>query len=186
MEVAELKWNKPFSKNRLIAENLTNCALEEKVKVSTITKLLLGGVLIFMTINGCTGKRPDNIGVSDNHLTACPDKPNCVSSDATDEEHQIAPFQLKGDAASKWPQVVESVRAGTRVNIVTSTDTYLHAEYTSLIFRFVDDLELLLNLSTGVVSIRSSSRLGTSDLGANRKRVEALREVLKSKGLTSK
>ena len=185
MEVAELKWNKSFRKNRLIAENLTNCALEERVKVSTITKLLLGGVLIFMTINGCTGKRPDNIGVSGNHLQACPDKPNCVSSDATDEEHQIAPFQLKGNATSKWPQVVESVRAGTRVNIVTSTDTYLHAEYTSLIFRFVDDVELLVNPSTGVVSIRSASRLGKSDLGANRKRVEALRVNLQKKGIIS-
>ena len=153
------------------------------MRLSTIVKLLLGGVLILMTTNGCTGKKPDTIGVTGNRLTPCPAKPNCVSSDATDEAHKIASFQLKGNVRSNWPLVIESVKAGPRVKIVTSTETYLHAEYTSLLFRFVDDLELLMNSGTGVISVRSASRLGYSDLGANRKRVEGLRKVLQQKCL---
>ena len=156
------------------------------MRLSKTLKLLLGGALIIMTINGCSGKKPDNIGVKNNRLADCPDKPNCVSSDTADEKHKIAPFQIKGDVESKWAQIIESVQAGTRVNIVTSTETYLHAEYTSLIFRFVDDLELLLDTSTGVISIRSASRLGTSDFGVNRKRVEALRVELQQNNLIEK
>jgi len=67
--------------------------------------------------------------------------------------------------------------------MITKTDVYLHMECKSLIFRFVDDLELLLTPTTGIIDIRSASRLGKSDFGVNRKRVESLRQVLLNKGL---
>jgi uncharacterized protein (DUF1499 family) len=76
--------------------------------------------------------------------------------------------------------VVDSLPRST---IVKKTDTYLHAEFRSRVFRFVDDLELLLDPATGVVAIRSASRIGYSDLGVNRRRVATLRQKLTQNGI---
>ena len=75
----------------------------------------------------------------------------------------------------KLRQILESMH---RVRITEATSTYIHAEFTSLVFRFVDDLELLLDSEAGVIHVRSASRVGRSDLGANRRRVEDLRRRL--------
>jgi uncharacterized protein (DUF1499 family) len=64
----------------------------------------------------------------------------------------------------------------TRVRIVTATDHYLHAECSSALFGFVDDLECLLDAEAGVIHLRSAARMGYSDLGVNRRRIETLRE----------
>jgi len=69
----------------------------------------------------------------------------------------------------------------SRVRIVTAGETYLHAEFTSAVFRFVDDVEFLLDDAEKVVHVRSASRVGHSDLGVNRKRVEALREAFEGR-----
>jgi uncharacterized protein (DUF1499 family) len=70
-----------------------------------------------------------------------------------------------------------------RTRIVSRTDASLHAECRSRIFRFVDDLELCLRAAEGIIAVRSASRLGYSDLGVNRSRVEALRAELKKRGM---
>jgi uncharacterized protein (DUF1499 family) len=67
--------------------------------------------------------------------------------------------------------------------IVTATDTYIHVECKSRIFRFIDDLELYFTSPSGIISIRSASRVGYWDFGANRRRVELLRSELRSKQL---
>jgi uncharacterized protein (DUF1499 family) len=70
-----------------------------------------------------------------------------------------------------------------RTEIASQTDTYLHAECRSLVFRFVDDLELELRPGDGIIAVRSASRKGHSDFGVNRRRVEDLRERLRSRGV---
>jgi uncharacterized protein (DUF1499 family) len=66
---------------------------------------------------------------------------------------------------------------------VNETPGYLHAECRSALFGFVDDLELHLRVSEGVIAVRSASRLGYSDLGVNRRRVEILRTSLINRGM---
>jgi uncharacterized protein (DUF1499 family) len=66
-----------------------------------------------------------------------------------------------------------------RAKIITETENYLYAEFTSAFWGFVDDVEFLLDESAKVIHVRSASRLGTSDLGANRKRIETIRAKLK-------
>jgi len=144
-------------------------------------KSMISTTLIFIALSGCAGSKPDSIGVHDNQLSSCPESPNCVSSDAQDEEHKVVHFRLRGDPQKSWAQMVEVVESLTRTTIVTKTETYVHAECRSKLFRFVDDLELLLNPATGIVSIRSASRLGYSDLGVNRKRYKSLRRDLLEK-----
>jgi uncharacterized protein (DUF1499 family) len=69
------------------------------------------------------------------------------------------------------------VQTFPRTSVITVSDSYLHAEFTSLIFRFVDDVEFVIDNDAKVIHVRSASRLGTSDLGVNRKRVEEIRRL---------
>ena len=143
---------------------------------------LVGAALL----TACGGAVPSNLGVNveaGGRLAPCPSSDNCVSSDATTEMHRVEPFRLNGSPQEIWPQVRAVVEAMSRTKIVTSDDAYLHAECTSRVFRFVDDLELHLRPDDGIIAVRSASRIGRGDLGVNRKRVEALRQRLAASGL---
>jgi uncharacterized protein (DUF1499 family) len=114
-------------------------------------------------------------------LAPCPDKPNCVSSLATDDDHRIEPFALAGDPAAAWTALRAAVAAMPRTKIVEERPAYLRAECTSRIFHFVDDLELAEGAS-GRVDVRSASRVGYGDMGVNRERVESLRKAATEAG----
>jgi len=123
-------------------------------------------------LSACAGEPPATIGVQAGRLTPCPESPNCVSSYETDETHRIAP--LSADLAA-----IEAVLLGQeRTNIVSKEGNYLYAEFTSRLMGFVDDVEFLHDPATGLTHVRSASRLGYSDLGANRERIEAIRSAL--------
>jgi len=107
----------------------------------------------------------------------CPDKPNCVSSQAEDARHSISPLAVK--KSSDWPKSVIDVLSSVRgITVTDVNDDYIHAECRSLIFRFVDDLELLWDSRKSICQVRSASRVGHSDLGVNRRRVEKIRKLL--------
>ena len=126
--------------------------------------------------------KPGEIGTDHGKLKPCPTSPNCVCSDSIDPPHRVAPLKLTGGAsADAWPQVEALVRAMPRTSIVTVSDNYLHAECTSPLLGFVDDLELCLRAVEGIIAVRSASRSGYYDFGVNRRRVEQLRTLLRSK-----
>ena len=64
-----------------------------------------------------------------------------------------------------------------RTRIVKEEGGYLHAEARSFLFRFVDDVEFMFDADQQVIHVRSASRLGYSDLGVNRRRVERIRRA---------
>ena len=136
-----------------------------------------------MSLFSITGKRPSNLGVSKSGLSGCPGSPNCVSSNMDKDCHHIAPFELAIDFVIAWQEVREAVLALLRTYVVTDTGTYLHAECKSALFGFVDDLELYLCPDENIIAVRSASRLGYSDLGVNRERVERLRALLRERGV---
>jgi len=131
----------------------------------------------------CAGKRPASLGVHDRGLAPCPASPNCVSSDARDESHRVPPLALAVDSAEAWRAARERVSELPRTRIVRVTADSLHAECRSAVFGFVDDLELQLRPEEGIIAVRSASRLGYSDLGVNRRRVEDLRTSLTNRGV---
>ncbi|NRA01164.1 MAG: DUF1499 domain-containing protein [Myxococcales bacterium] len=135
-----------------------------------------------MSFLNCAGTRPTNLGVSEAGLAPCPTSPNCVSSDAADSGHAIAPFELAVPEGQAWHSAVSAVSALPRTKIVTERDGYLHAECRSAVFGFVDDLELELRAADQTIAVRSASRLGVGDFGVNRRRVESLRQELRSQG----
>lgn len=120
-----------------------------------------------------SGKRPTNLGVKDGKLAACPSSPNCVNSQSQDSKSKIAPLPLVAIADLK--KVIESME---RTTIIEQTDNYLYAEFKSKLMGYVDDVEFYRDSQANVTHVRSASRLGQSDLGVNRKRIEAIRAKL--------
>jgi uncharacterized protein (DUF1499 family) len=127
-------------------------------------------------LTGCHGTRPTTIGFHEGKLATCPMSPNCVSSQALDAEHRIAPLPFIGSSQEALAKLKGILHALPRTTIITETGAYLHAECTSLVFRFVDDVEFLVDDKTRVIHVRSASRLGKGDLGVNRKRIESIRK----------
>lgn len=126
-----------------------------------------------------SGKRPADLGVQEGHLKACPKTPNCVCSQANDEKHHVAPLvssRLQGAALIE--RIAEILISWERTEIVTRREDYLYAECRSKMMGFVDDLECYWSEDEQVCHVRSASRLGKSDFGKNRDRVEQLRRAL--------
>ncbi len=135
--------------------------------------------MLALLLVACGAPPPQVSGVADGRLAPCPATPNCVSSqgDPGDQEHYLAPFPLHGDPATAIDRLAPLVLAMPRTQVVTRDSHYLHATATSLIFRWVDDVELLVDPDAHVVHVRSASRVGRSDLGVNRRRMARLREA---------
>lgn len=114
-------------------------------------------------------------------LSPCPDRPNCVSSEAGAGPQYIEPFIPAVEPARAW-QALRAILADLpRTVIKTADQTYIHAESKSRWFGFVDDVEFLLQPGANRIAIRSASRTGYSDLGVNRKRLEIIRKMLRTR-----
>ena len=124
-----------------------------------------------------SGKRPANLGAKNGKLAPVVNKPNNVSSqaDVNDHAHYVAPIEFTGDAAAAFQKLVRVVRAQPRASVITQDAQYLHAELSTPLMGFVDDVEFLLAPEQTLIHLRSAARLGYSDLGVNRKRIESLR-----------
>lgn len=113
-------------------------------------------------------------GVGQGRLVPCPDTPNCVSSLA-DDERAIAPIPFRGDATLAMRLLASLATTLPGARIVTAQADYLHVEVSSRLMGFVDDLEAVPDAAASVIHVRSASRLGRSDFGVNRRRIERLR-----------
>jgi uncharacterized protein (DUF1499 family) len=126
------------------------------------------------------GTRPTALGIADDRLMPCPPTPNCVASqgDQADAEHYVAPIRFRADAQSAWTALLDAVRGSGRAEVVAERPGYLHAEFSSRVLGFVDDVEFQLDAGTRHIHVRSASRLGRGDFGVNRARIEAIRARL--------
>lgn len=124
----------------------------------------------------CGGNTVPTVIEAGSSLADCPSSPNCVSSqaDPSDEQHYIEPLTLEVDGPS-IAAVATWMSGRQRCEVLDQGDTWIHATCSTAIFRWTDDIGLLMDEEAGVVHVRSASRVGRSDLGANRKRVEAMR-----------
>jgi uncharacterized protein (DUF1499 family) len=138
--------------------------------------LIVGGV-ITLALLSILSRRPDNLGVHDGRLAPCPASPNCVCTRDADPGHSLEPLTFADSPAEAWARLQSVLASWPRTQVVTATETYLHAECTSLLFRFVDDVEFLLDSEAKVIHFRSASRAGRSDLGVNRRRMEEIRQA---------
>ncbi len=141
--------------------------------------MLCGSMLAGMMLAGCSAPTPRNLGVHGGRLTPCPSSPNCVCSQDRDKQHAIASFTYTGTRQAAMARLAKAIEGMYGAKIVEQSADYLHAEYTTRWMRFVDDVEFYApaDASTGtkLIQVRSASRIGYSDFGVNRKRVEAIR-----------
>jgi uncharacterized protein (DUF1499 family) len=140
------------------------------MKRTTILPLLAACAL------GCAAAKPVRLGIVDGKLAECPASPNCVSSQAADDRHHVEPFPVRTTTEEAMKRLGEIVRGMPRSRVISEGPGYLRAEFTSRIFRWVDDVEAVADAETKLIHVRSSSRTGYSDLGVNRSRIEAIRE----------
>jgi uncharacterized protein (DUF1499 family) len=124
------------------------------------------------------GKRPTNLGVNSGKLAPCPSSPNCVSSQSEDVEHKIEPLTYKSSPQQAMANLKTAIENMERTKMIAENDNYLYAEFTSKLMGYVDDVEFYLDPTINIIHVRSASRLGKSDLGVNRKRVETIRAKL--------
>ena len=127
-----------------------------------------------------TAAQPDNLGVVDGKLAKCPPTPNCVSTQSELESQAMDPIQYVGSSTKLLKKIKTIIDSKfSRATIVKESNVYLRYEFKSLIFRFIDDVEFMVDDEKSVVHFRSASRVGHSDLGANRKRMNKIVEGLK-------
>ena len=136
----------------------------------------LSPVIILFLLSAFTPK-PTNLGFTNGRLADCPDSPNCVMTQAADVKHQIAPIPFEGSPDDAMKQLKAVIATIPRMIIVSETLNYIHAEVTSLTFRFTDDVEFAIDAEAKVIHFRSASRVGRSDLGINRARMERIRSA---------
>lgn len=141
-----------------------------KFLIVTIGMLGVLGMASFFGL-GIMSQGASAPGLVDGRLAPCPDSPNCVNSEeGTVSQASTEPLGL--EAWEKLPAVI-TAQGGS---VTKAGDDYISAEFSSAIFGFVDDVEF--RKSDEAVHVRSASRVGYSDAGANAARVAALRADL--------
>ena len=144
--------------------------------------LVVVGAVFVLAMFSFMAKKPDDLGVKDGKLLPCPDSPNCVSSLDADGRHHVEPLTFTGEAKDAMARLKAVLEAQPRTRLVEEKPDYLQAECSSLVFRFVDDLEFYLDRQGKKIHVRSGSRAGKYDFGVNRRRVEAIRKAFDAAG----
>ena len=130
-------------------------------------------LLAVMVTSSCAATSAGGL-LPEGTLAPCPSSPNCACSEGP--RARVAPLEFTGDPDAAFASLIEFLRAEPRVELVTVEPNYVHAVFRTVLLRFRDDLELRLDREGHRIHVRSASRVGYSDLGANRKRIESLRE----------
>ncbi|UCD01747.1 MAG: DUF1499 domain-containing protein [Promethearchaeota archaeon] len=123
-------------------------------------------------------KKP--IGITNGKFHPCPKSPNCVSTQSTDERHKMEPIKYNTSLEEAKSEILRIINSLKRTRIKTETENYIHIEFRTLVFRFVDDVEFYFDDSEKIIHFRSAARLGYSDLGVNRKRMENITKLFLS------
>jgi len=118
--------------------------------------------------------RPEGLGVREGRLSPCPASPNCVSTQDGQGDQAMDPLRWEGSAKDALDRFETIIRGLPRTKIITRSENYLHAEFKTAWLGFIDDVEILVSPEKSRIDFRSASRVGYSDLGVNRKRMQDL------------
>ena len=121
------------------------------------------------------------LGIKNGLFVSCPNKANCVNSqeDEKNKKHFIEPYYTTLSLEEFLSQFEKVISGISNASLVEKQSNYMHLEFTSTLFGFVDDFEIFIPQPfAGKIHVRSASRVGYSDMGANRSRVEEIRKLL--------
>ena len=145
--------------------------------MSRVITIIVGIILTLASI--ALPATAEGLGINDGHLANCPASQNCVVSQNADLKHAIDPIYYHTDRQTARGTLLKVLTVVPRTEVVEQTDNYIHALSKSRIFRFVDDVEFYFPENENLIHIRSASRIGESDLGVNRRRMEQIRLALR-------
>lgn len=150
------------------------------VVVGVTVVLFFGGLIVARIQSPPAAEVPN--GIVDDALAPCPDTPNCVSTFAEDALHRVDAIETPGTQADLIARAQRALLSLPRTRIIAETEEYIRAESRSLVFRYVDDVEVYVPAAGGVIHFRSASRVGRGDLNANRRRYERFRDGITGGG----
>ena len=116
-----------------------------------------------------------SLEVKNGKLSPCPKSPNCVSTQSSDSKSKIEPIHFNTSKTEAIGKMVDIINSIERTKIITKEDNYIHAEFRTKLFKFVDDVEFYFDDENKVIQFKSASRVGYGDMGVNRKRMEEIR-----------
>ncbi|GAB6145822.1 DUF1499 domain-containing protein [Desulfocicer niacini] len=125
----------------------------------------------------CMGCKTPEIGLTPAGLRPCPDRPNCVSSQENNDEHKILPLTYSTDKETAYAKIKKIISHQKNAHIVAENADYIHVTFKSKIMGFMDDMEFWFPRDQQLIHLRSASRVGYSDFGVNKKRVETIRNL---------
>ena len=131
----------------------------------------LGGLITAFILTSVSGADANSPDVTEGKLTPCPDSPNCVSTQSKSKRHAMEPLPYLETREASRERILSILKGMKRMQIVKLTESYIHVEYRTAIWGFVDDVAFLLDDEDGVVHFRSASRAGYYDFGLNRRRM---------------
>jgi len=144
----------------------------QKRESTLLRKTSASFIFFFILMNGCSGTKPLSIG----QLAKSPDKPNCISSKSSNSLRMFPPLKYQGTQLKAKNNLLIALESMPRARVSMNTGEFLHIEFTSKIFRFIDDVEFYFD-EPGVIHFRSASRIGHSDMGVNRDRMEKIERL---------
>ena len=121
-------------------------------------------------------KKPKKVGIIEGKCQPCSSSPNCVSTQSTSEKHKMDPIKFEGNLEDAKSKIISIIKSLKRSKIIVETENYLHLEFRTAVWRFVDDVEFYFDAAEKVIHFRSAARLGYSDMGVNRKRMENIKK----------
>ena len=136
---------------------------------------ILGGMIFILS--SCAGTRPTNLGFQSGQFIDCPNSPNCVSTQSDSKKAKISAIGFEGAGKIAKENLIKVIESYPRTRIVKNEGNYLYVEFKTGLGGFVDDVEFVVDDQAQQIHFRSASRLGHSDMGANRRRMEKVRKA---------
>ncbi|MFZ5908308.1 MAG: DUF1499 domain-containing protein [Nitrospirota bacterium] len=130
-------------------------------------------VILLIVLSGCP--KSSHVHISYDTLAPCPDSPNCVSSLEENPRHKVDPFRVYISGKESLNLLKEIIKSMQRTEILWESGNSLYAVFSTRL-GFADDVQFLADEKAGVIHVRSASRIGYWDIGANRKRIEHIRK----------
>ncbi|MFH2047713.1 MAG: DUF1499 domain-containing protein [Pseudomonadota bacterium] len=151
-------------------------------KIIIVFVIIFVAITILLIVFGHISRSGKPAGLLEGELLKCPAKPNCVCSEQkNDTGHYIDPIIISQKSSDETMKIIKDTIQELGGIIQTETGTYLAATFSSAIFGFVDDLEIRIDSTQKSIHIRSASRVGYGDLGANKKRTELIKDLYNKK-----
>ena len=144
------------------------------LQIALILVVLIGLGVIAIMIWARTAPRPTNLGVTNGQLVPCPATPNCVTTQAGQPDQRMQPLSYTSAPEAAQERLLQVVQSLPRTQVIENRPGYVAFEFRSAFFGFIDDVEFLFDTENNQIHFRSASRLGGSDMGVNRIRMEQI------------